>query len=74
MADAPDYKATLNLPRTEFPMKADLPRREPQQLAAWEAMGLEAKLGGAAAAGPAPVPPARRAALRQRPDPPRAPR
>ena len=28
-----DYKATLNLPRTDFPMKADLPRREPEQLA-----------------------------------------
>jgi isoleucyl-tRNA synthetase len=37
-----DYKATMNLPKTAFPMKADLPRREPAQLAAWEAMGLEA--------------------------------
>ena len=36
-----DYKATLNLPRTDFPMKADLPRREPVQLAAWLAMDLE---------------------------------
>jgi isoleucyl-tRNA synthetase len=39
---ASDYKATMNLPKTGFPMKADLPRREPEQLAAWEAMGLEA--------------------------------
>jgi isoleucyl-tRNA synthetase len=31
----------MNLPKTGFPMKADLPRREPQQLAAWDAMGLE---------------------------------
>ena len=29
MSDATDYKATLNLPRTDFPMKADLARREP---------------------------------------------
>jgi isoleucyl-tRNA synthetase len=43
MAESKDYKATLNLPRTSFPMKADLPRREPEQVAAWEAMGLEGK-------------------------------
>ena len=43
MGEGPDYKSTLNLPRTDFPMKADLARREPQQLAAWEAMGLEEK-------------------------------
>ena len=42
MSDGADYKASLNLPRTSFPMKADLPRREPAQLASWEAMGLEA--------------------------------
>ncbi len=41
---ASDYKATLNLPKTAFPMKADLPRREPQQLAAWQATGLEAAI------------------------------
>ena len=35
-----DLKNTLNLPRTDFPMKAKLPEREPQQLAAWEAMGI----------------------------------
>jgi isoleucyl-tRNA synthetase len=35
-----ELKATLNLPKTEFPMKAKLPEREPPQLAAWEAMGL----------------------------------
>ena len=35
-----DLKSTLNLPRTEFPMKAKLPEREPQQLAAWEQMRL----------------------------------
>jgi isoleucyl-tRNA synthetase len=31
-----DYKATLNLPKTNFPMKANLPQREPELLAAWE--------------------------------------
>jgi isoleucyl-tRNA synthetase len=31
-----DYKNTLNLPTTEFPMKANLPQREPQILAFWE--------------------------------------
>jgi isoleucyl-tRNA synthetase len=35
-----DLKNTLNLPRTEFPMKAKLPEREPQQLAQWEEMRL----------------------------------
>ncbi|MEW6325670.1 MAG: isoleucine--tRNA ligase [Nitrospirota bacterium] len=38
-----DYKSTIQLPKTAFPMKADLARREPQQLAAWEQMGLYAK-------------------------------
>jgi len=31
-----DYKSTINLPVTGFPMKADLAKREPQMLAAWE--------------------------------------
>ncbi len=31
-----DYKLTLNLPKTDFPMKADLPRREPLFLKDWE--------------------------------------
>jgi isoleucyl-tRNA synthetase len=31
-----DYKATLNLPKTDFPMKANLPQREPEMLAWWE--------------------------------------
>ena len=33
----PDYKNTINLPRTDFAMKADLARREPAMLADWEA-------------------------------------
>ena len=35
-----NYKDTLNLPQTQFPMKADLVKREPQRLAQWEAAGL----------------------------------
>jgi isoleucyl-tRNA synthetase len=31
-----DYKSTINLPVTGFPMKADLAKREPEMLAAWE--------------------------------------
>ena len=35
-----DWKDTLNLPRTEFPMKANLPTTEPEALARWSEMGL----------------------------------
>ena len=35
-----NYKDTLNLPRTEFPMKANLPAREPEMLRAWEDTNL----------------------------------
>ena len=35
-----DYKATLNLPATDFPMKANLPQREPEQLERWQNRGL----------------------------------
>jgi isoleucyl-tRNA synthetase len=35
MSEKPDYKATLNMPQTAFPMKANLPTREPEQLKAW---------------------------------------
>ena len=31
-----NYKDTLNLPKTDFPMKADLPKREPEMLKLWE--------------------------------------
>jgi isoleucyl-tRNA synthetase len=40
MAKILDLKSTLNLPRTDFSMKARLPEREPDQLAAWEKMGI----------------------------------
>lgn len=35
-----DYKATLQLPRTDFPMKADLAKREPEAIARWDALGV----------------------------------
>jgi isoleucyl-tRNA synthetase len=39
-----DYKPTLNLPRTDFPMKANLPQREPEMLAWWEQERLYERL------------------------------
>jgi isoleucyl-tRNA synthetase len=42
-----DYKQTINLPQTDFPMKADLANREPKILAAWERDGLYEKIRAA---------------------------
>src|SRR6204780_1723441 len=42
-----DYKQTINLPQTGFPMKADLANREPAKLAAWERDGLYEKIRAA---------------------------
>ncbi len=39
-----DYKATLNLPDTSFPMKASLPMREPERLRQWQDMDLYAQV------------------------------
>jgi isoleucyl-tRNA synthetase len=39
-----DYKNTLNLPQTDFPMKADLVTREPARLKQWETTGLYAAI------------------------------
>ena len=39
-----DWRETLNLPQTEFPMKAGLPKREPDILAHWAKIGLYDKL------------------------------
>ena len=41
---AKDYKDTLNLPQTEFPMKANLGQREPEMLRFWEEKGIYAKM------------------------------
>ncbi len=43
-ATTPDYKDTLNLPRTDFPMRAGLPRREPGWLERWERIGVYDRL------------------------------
>jgi len=42
-----NYKDTLNLPQTDFPMKANLPQREPQSLARWEEGRLHEKITAA---------------------------
>ncbi|MDF0599853.1 isoleucine--tRNA ligase [Psychromarinibacter sp. C21-152] len=43
-ADTPDYKDTLNLPETDFPMRAGLPKREPGWLERWEKIGVYDRL------------------------------
>ena len=48
-----EYKDTLNLPRTDFPMRAALAQREPDMLADWEARNLYGKLREAARGRPA---------------------
>src|SRR3989338_11120712 len=47
-----DYKATLNLPKTAFPMKADLPAREPAFLARWQQEDLYQQIRNARAGSP----------------------
>ncbi|MGI5976968.1 MAG: isoleucine--tRNA ligase [Candidatus Limivicinus sp.] len=37
---AKDYNASLNLPKTDFPMRAGLPKREPEMLRHWEELDL----------------------------------
>ena len=39
-----DYRSTLNLPDTPFPMRGDLPKREPQWVKEWQNKGLYQKL------------------------------
>ncbi len=43
-ADTPEYKNTLNLPKTDFPMRAGLPKREPEWLKRWEEIGVYDRL------------------------------
>ncbi len=47
-----DYRDTVFLPQTGFPMRGDLPRKEPQILAKWDAMDLWGKLRAASAGRP----------------------
>ena len=51
-APARDYSKTLFLPRTEFPMRAGLPVREPLLLERWSRTGLYRKIRDAAAGRP----------------------
>ncbi len=39
-----DWKDTLNLPRTDFPMKAQLSQKEPETLKKWQAAGIYEKI------------------------------
>ncbi|MGB2892567.1 MAG: isoleucine--tRNA ligase [Albidovulum sp.] len=41
---APDYRSTVFLPETDFPMRAGLPQREPDWLARWEKIGIYDRL------------------------------
>ncbi|MBW8831166.1 MAG: isoleucine--tRNA ligase [Burkholderiales bacterium] len=43
-AAATDYRATLNLPDTPFPMRGDLPKREPGWVKEWDEKGIYKKL------------------------------
>lgn len=44
----PDYRPTVFLPKTEFPMRGNLPQQEPKILERWKAMGLYERLRGQA--------------------------
>ncbi len=47
-----DYRATVLMPRTDFPMKAKLPEREPALLARWTELGLYERIRAASAGRP----------------------
>ena len=51
-ASTPDYRATLNLPDTPFPMRGDLPKREPAWVKAWEDGGIYKRLRDARCGAP----------------------
>ena len=53
MSPAPELKATLTLPQTAFPMKANLPQNEPLRLARWASLRLYDELRKAGAGRPA---------------------
>ncbi|MGD0800840.1 MAG: isoleucine--tRNA ligase [Terracidiphilus sp.] len=53
MSSVPQLKATLTLPQTAFPMKANLPQNEPLRLARWAELGLYAELRKAGRGRPA---------------------
>src|SRR5271166_1866759 len=47
-----ELKSTINLPKTDFPMKANLPQNEPKMLAQWEQMGIYERIREARAGQP----------------------
>ena len=49
---AKDYTSTLNLPTTEFPMRANLPQREPETIKYWDSIDLYGKMQERAAGKP----------------------
>jgi isoleucyl-tRNA synthetase len=55
MPAPPELKATLNLPHTDFPMKANLPQNEPRRLAAWEQEQIYAQIRAAREGAPSYV-------------------
>ena len=60
-----DYKSTLNMPKSGFPMRAGLPKREPEMLKHWEEMDLYNE-HAQKERGQAPLRPARRPSVLQR--------
>ena len=52
MTSQPDYRDTVFLPTTAFPMRGDLPKREPGLLTHWEQMGLYGRLRAESAGRP----------------------
>ena len=52
MTDKTDYRSTLNLPETPFPMRGDLPKREPGWAREWDETGIYKKLRIARAGAP----------------------
>ena len=52
MTEKVDYRQTLNLPDTPFPMRGDLPKREPAWVQAWEDKGIYKRLRAARAGAP----------------------
>ena len=51
-ATTTDYRSTLNLPDTPFPMRGDLPKREPGWVREWDEQGLYQRLRAARAGAP----------------------
>jgi len=52
MAESSDYKKTLNLPRTTFPMKGNLPQNEPKRLERWRELDLYQRIRAKSAGRP----------------------